>query len=92
MKNCPICKSEEIRELLKWKTYSINLCNNCRLIFSTPLPTNNDLEEFYQGFMFKKPENRKIYKLTQKRKKEPRKLFKLPDEVESLSNKKFLDY
>lgn len=68
------------------------MCNNCRLIFSAPLPTNNELEEFYQGFMFKKPGNWEILRLTRKRKKELRKLFNLPDNAKSLSNKKFLDF
>ena len=92
MNNCPICKYKETKELLKWKTYSINKCNNCRLIFSTPLPTDIELEEFYQGFMFKKPEEWKIQELTKKRKKELIKFFNLPDKAKSLSNKKFLDF
>ena len=92
MNNCPVCNYRETKDLLKWKTYSINKCNNCRLIFSTPLPTDIELEEFYQGFMFRKPNNLKIQRLTKKRIKELRILFNLTGKVKSFSNKKFLDF
>lgn len=92
MKNCPICGAKEVKELLKWKNYSINTCHACKLIFSTPLPTDKELDEFYQDFMFKKPGNHEIQELTKKRKKELKKLFNFGNKTENLSNKKFLDY
>lgn len=92
MNNCPICESSKIKELIKWKKYTIQKCNYCKLIFSTPLPSDNELEKFYQGFLFKKPEDYEIQKQIKKRKKELKKLFKLSEQLESLSSKKFLDY
>ena len=92
MNNCTICKSEETRELLKWNKYTINKCNNCQLIFTTPLPSDNELNKFYQSFMFKKPENDEIRKRTKKRKKELKKLFNFSDISETHLNKRFLDF
>jgi len=92
MAHCPICESEKIKGLLSWKKYTIHQCLNCKLIFSSPLPSNNELSEFYQGFLFKKPEDYEIDKQIKKRKKELIKLFDLPIQKDSLVNKKFLDY
>lgn len=92
MSKCSICNSKEIQELLNWKKHKIIRCNNCRLIFTTPLPSDSELQAFYQGFMFQKPENYEIQKKTWKRKKELKKLFGFSDDNKELSDKKFLDF
>lgn len=92
MNPCPICDNEKTKELLSWKKFTINKCRNCQLIFTIPLPSDNEIVEFYQGFMFKKPENSRIQRLTQKRKKELKKYFSLTENTKDLSNKKFLDF
>lgn len=92
MNNCPICESTKVKELLSWKKYSIQKCTDCKLIFATPLPSDKELTEFYQGFMFNKPEEYEIQKQIKTRKKELKNLFKLPKQMDGLSGKKFLDY
>lgn len=92
MSHCPICESEKTQDLLRWKKYTIHKCRSCQLIFSTPLPTDEELADFYQGFMFKKPEEYEIANQIVNRKKELRKLFSLTGDADALNNKKFLDY
>lgn len=92
MNKCTICDSKETQELLNWKKYKITRCNNCRLIFTTPLPSDSDLHEFYQVFMHMKPGGSDIKKRIKKKKTELKKLFNFPNEMEELSKKKFLDY
>jgi len=89
---CPICKSEMSKILLNWKKYKINKCGNCKLIFATPLPLQSELEEFYQGFLFKKPDKNAIQNRVEKTKRELIKIFKLSGKKNHLSEKYFLDY
>ncbi len=92
MNNCPICAADNTEVLLKWKRFKINKCQNCRLIFTTPLPSDEELTAFYQGFMFKKPEDYEINRQLKIRRKELNRLFKLPEKNEENNDKKFLDY
>lgn len=91
MKNCPICDSEKTKKLLDWKTYTINGCKNCKLIFADPMPSDETLMEFYQGFMFKKPADFEIQKQIKIRKKELKNVFGIEKNPEN-KNKTFLDY
>jgi len=92
MITCPICQSGNTRELIQWKEFTINKCCDCKVIFSYPEPTNDELEKFYQGFMFRKPEDYEIRKHLKKRKKELQELFVISETTEGSSSKKFLDY
>lgn len=92
MANCPICESEKTKSLLNWKKYTIQKCSNCQLIFSTPLPSNQELEDYYQGFMFNKPEDYEIKRQIEIRTKELKRLFNLPNGSKNLADKRFLDY
>lgn len=90
--NCNICSSDNNKELLKWDKYTIFRCNKCGLLFTYPLPTPNTLTNYYQGFMFKKPEDWEIQKSTKKRIRELKSLFNMIDWDSSQSSKNFLDY
>jgi hypothetical protein len=59
------------------------------VIFTSPLPSDILLLDYYQGFMFNKPETFEIRKQVEKRKNELKKLFSIKSE---LQNKNFLDY
>lgn len=89
MKNCIICNSIKVRKIINWDGYSINKCNDCKVIFTSPLPSDELLLDYYQGFLFNKPEEFEIRKQIEKRKIELKKLF--PFKVE-FQNKNFLDY
>jgi len=91
MTHCPICEAEKSKLLLNWKTYAIHKCATCKLIFTTPLPSDKELQDFYQGFMFNKPEFWEIKKAIVKKKKELIALFNI-DQNTDHSNKKILDY
>jgi len=85
---CPICKENESPILLDWKEYHIHKCSSCKLLFTLPLPSDETLQSFYQGFMFKTPESHTIQKEVAGRKKELTRLFDLKEG----KHKSFLDY
>ena len=89
MAECPICASEHTRELLKWKKFTIHRCADCKLTFSTPLPTEDELKEYYQGFLFNKPRDFEIKRKTGQRRAELKKLFGMK---EGKSPKTFFDH
>lgn len=93
MKGCPVCNSKNVQLLVNWGKYDILRCKNCHLSFVDPLPAADELKEFYQGFLFQKPEAYEIEKKIKKKKKELTKLFDLDkNHINGLSGKKFLDY
>ena len=60
------------------------------MIYSNPLPTDKELFDFYQGFLFKKPDKDKVHKEVEKRKTELIELFGWSSSGDT-QNKKFLD-
>jgi len=53
---CPICSHHATRKIAPWRLgYSIHECDGCGVLFSDPLPTAEQLHDFYQGFLHKKP-------------------------------------
>jgi len=92
MKNCPICKNSRIAEVVDWDSFKIFKCNNCKLVYAQPLPTDEQLLQFYQGFLFKQPKLSGIEKEPKNRKKELKYLFNLSADDKTLMNKTFLDY
>jgi len=60
------------------------------LRFALPLPTEKELAEFYQGFLFKKPRAKDIERLARTRKEHLRRLFGLGDG--GARGRRFLDY
>lgn len=91
-KICPICASENTQEQLNWGRYKINSCHNCRLIFTTPLPSDSELEAFYQGFLFQQPDILHFQRKIKNRKKELKRLFNFNENKNTFSGKKFLDF
>jgi SAM-dependent methyltransferase len=89
--SCPTCDSEHNKELINIRGYNIFKCSNCSLLFSYPLPTDDELISFYQGFLFAKPINSEIQKLTKKKINELIKLFNLNSKTK-INNKIFLDW
>lgn len=88
MNTCPACNTENTQKYLDWKKFTINKCQGCKLIFALPTPTEDELAEYYQGFLFNKPEKYEIEKKVSLKIKELKHLFK----VDNLENKTFLDF
>ena len=72
---CPICHSNS-RYLYQWTPpYSLYYCPSCKTLFSNPIPSEDELNVFYQGFLYRKPDPSKLKKRIEKKKKEIHKLF-----------------
>lgn len=85
---CPICHSEDIDELVGWGDFTIWKCRSCSLLYALPLPTDEDLTAFYQGFLYNRPDKREFEKHVAHRRRELKKLFSLSADSK---NKTFLD-
>lgn len=89
---CPICKSERVVKLLNWaRGYNIHKCNHCKVIYTHPLPPDEELYDFYQGFFYNKPDKSKVHNEVRKRKAELLRLFGWESSAD-ISNKRFLDF
>jgi len=89
---CPICKSDNNRRLLNWEDeYGIYKCQDCKLIYTIPLPEIDGLHEFYQGFLWDKPKKNNLNRKVEVKKTELVKLFNI-DCSSELSRKTFLDF
>lgn len=73
--DCPLCSNTSKIELKWHKRFSIASCKSCKLLFSTPMPDERELQEFYQGFLYRKPDVAKIESLAQKKCSELHKYF-----------------
>ena len=47
---CPLCGCSEFREVYKMSGYAIRMCRSCRTGSSLPMPLNEDLAKYYDGF------------------------------------------
>jgi SAM-dependent methyltransferase len=90
-KQCPICNFVECRKLIDWKDFEILKCKQCQLIYCSPIPTDDYLENFYQGFLFKPPLPVEIRKKVNQKVKELRKQFQLWDS-DVYRSSSFFDY
>ena len=88
---CPVCSNQKSVNLLKSKKYEIYKCRNCKLIYTSPLPSNDELTKFYQGFLFEQPQEKEIIKLTKYKTTEILKLFRINNK-DLIKGKTFLDY
>lgn len=87
---CPICFGGAIREVVKWTSrFVICKCCDCRVIFTAPLPSPKEISDFYQGFLYRKPDKPRQKRLIEKKKKELAVLFGL--EGGDYTGRKFLD-
>jgi len=88
---CPICGASALRELLRWRMgHMIFGCSRCGLRFAHPLPTDEELARYYQGFLYRKPAARSIPRLIARRKQHLAELF--GPGIRSSPGKRFLDY
>jgi 2-polyprenyl-3-methyl-5-hydroxy-6-metoxy-1,4-benzoquinol methylase len=71
---------------------SIYRCQRCALRFARPVPSAAELEEFYQGFLYRKPSRKKLPRLLRARERELRSLFALSESAEANTGKSFLDH
>jgi len=72
---CPVC-GEEARFLYKWiSPYSLQHCSGCETLFSDPVPGEDELNEYYQGFVYRKPDTEKLQGLIEEKKRELSRLF-----------------
>lgn len=84
--NCTICESGDAKKLLNWQNSSIYKCKSCQLIFGYPLPSQEFLNNYYQGFLFNIPDPKSLRLTVNKRLTELPKWFKIEP------NKSFLDF
>ncbi len=90
MEKCLVCGAGICEDKpLKSGKYNIYKCYSCGLVFSSPLPTQEELNKYYQGFVFEKPNEREISRLIKKSQIQLKELFKLNT---NSKNKLFLDY
>ena len=74
---CPIC-GDHARHELRWRLgYSIWSCLACKLLFTHPLPTDEQLQDFYAGFMYRQTDDAARQQLIAEKKQELTKLFLL---------------
>ena len=86
--SCLICNSPS-KYLYKWTPpYSLCYCPSCKTLFGDPMPSDHKLSEFYQGFLYRKPDAIRLKKLIERKKKEIQKLF--GDYIKT--GRSFLDY
>lgn len=74
---CRICGSHDSVKLINWDEYTIHLCNGCNLIFASPLPSDQTLFEYYQGFLYKIPSDFEVDSQIKDKKNELIHLFSL---------------
>ena len=60
---CPTCESDSRLILQRNEVYSYHRCLSCGLVFASPSPTAEELNAFYNGFLFRKPDTTKIASL-----------------------------
>jgi len=90
MSLCNICGSNKSSLLLNAKEFSVLKCDWCSIIYANPIPDDEKLAKFYQGFLFRKPNRKKLRSNIEKKKKELISLFNLAEN--NNKGKKFLDY
>jgi len=61
-KTCIICRGKVKFLVSRLDKYDYNYCSKCSLILSNPLPTDEDINKFYEGFLFRKPIKNKLIK------------------------------
>jgi 2-polyprenyl-3-methyl-5-hydroxy-6-metoxy-1,4-benzoquinol methylase len=52
---CPLCNSGHRRIAETVSGYHVNRCEGCELVFSEPIPSEQTLTQYYQGFKYSAP-------------------------------------
>lgn len=72
---CQLC-SGDARLATHWKEpYSIYHCADCQLLFVSPIPSPEELSQFYQGFLYRKPDLKRITQLAVEKEAELKRYF-----------------
>lgn len=50
---CYLCGSYNYRLIIKKSKYGIVKCKNCDFVYTTPIPSQEEIDEFYRGFDYK---------------------------------------
>jgi len=87
---CVACDSEITINIAKINGFEVFKCKDCGLIYTHPLPEDEVLNRFYQGFLFEKPERSQIQNAIPKKQKELSELFGI--KISELAGKSFLDF
>ncbi len=87
---CVACHSEASIKISVINKFDVYKCRNCGLIYTSPLPDDEVLNSFYQGFLFEKPQLSDIKNQIPKKKKELKRIFDFSSF--DLSQKNFLDF
>lgn len=86
---CPVC-SASTSHSWPWKPpYKVHSCGACGLLFCHPMPTDEELAEFYDGFLYRKPDEAQIERLIAEKEEE---LVRLLGDRSELQGKSFLDF
>jgi SAM-dependent methyltransferase len=91
MLECSICNSSEVQKILKINGFDVYKCSGCGVLYTFPLPSDEELTDYYQGFLFDEPKLDKIKSHVKKRVKELQKCFYI-DSSEKKSKFSFLDF
>lgn len=59
-RECLVCAGRDLKFLVRQDKYKIFRCRACGLVFSYPLPSNEELDSFYQNFAFNEFEGKYI--------------------------------
>jgi len=51
-KNCLICNSSDIKELTKYSNNFLVKCNSCGLVFCEPIPSQQELNNYYKVYAY----------------------------------------
>lgn len=90
---CPACDVAAARQVLSWDGgMEVHGCCMCGLLFAHPLPSSEELDRFYQGFLYRKPDRHKLVQLIDERKRELVALFGLQREPQTSNVRTFLDH
>ena len=93
-KTCNICNNEKAAHLMNQGKFDIFSCKNCDSLFTNPLPSDDEIYKFYQGFKYSEGmsgqyiDDTKYKKLVDKKIKTLKSLFMFDD----LNQDNFLDF
>lgn len=88
--NCLVCESNKAGFVCKMNGYDVYRCKSCGLIFTSPMPDDKTINEFYQGFLFDKPNIQNIKSKIPSRKKDLLRTINLKEQ--DCVGKSFFDY
>lgn len=98
--SCPVCGNADYKTIARFdrriKRLPTQLCGECGLLFTNPMPTNEELNRYYAStyraeyqFAFIKPRN---VHLNKKRREAVRRADRIKDVVNLDSRRRFLDF